>query len=510
MYLKKIMIALLWIVAFTNFTYATAWVNISHKYTQSINKKISTIKFDGYNKGNSKLYIRVYGISNDGKKKVLALYPDYTTSSNANNYWLRAKLLDIHNQKALDKWSKYQINLNALISGLHFRSINKIEWVGNGSTYSKVKNISYSSGTQTSPTPPRNTPPSNTPSTGTPSGNYTPSGSIKTNWGFKGFTKSGESVTVHPGDSIQEIIDGSGYGDTVKFAAGTYYVNLNLKSNIILEGAGVGRTIIKCRDKFQAIASLGKSNIILRNMTIDGSNSGTASSISFYRGVKNLLIENIKSVNSGGTGIDIYGEDGTIPNYNVTIKNVVVINPRNWHGINATNVRGLVIDHATIDGGKNGIDTAFSDRVEISYANVKNAAQSFKAPGGNHIFVHDSVFSYSKYKSTPNGAMEPYGIKFGGNFKHYVYWDMRNVTVSYSGNGIMDASEGNSSFTKLVIQNVKSYGNRQNNIVARGVSNLYSYGSNARVIDESRGNAVVRNSANNSTPEADGVGYKSW
>jgi parallel beta-helix repeat protein len=91
--------------------------------------------------------------------------------------------------------------------------------------------------------------------------------------------RSATSVNVPLGGNIQTAINtvAASGGGTVNLAAGTYLTTatLYLKSNVTLNGSGLGSTIIQIKDTFNVIedASEGLTNVTIQNLTVHGFHS---------------------------------------------------------------------------------------------------------------------------------------------------------------------------------------------------------------------------------------------
>ena len=74
------------------------------------------------------------------------------------------------------------------------------------------------------------------------------------------------TVTVQPGQSIQEAIDAAPAGAVILLSEGEWEENLEITKDLTLKGAGPGKTVIKnpgCRDPVLWIRN-GYNSIMLR------------------------------------------------------------------------------------------------------------------------------------------------------------------------------------------------------------------------------------------------------
>jgi hypothetical protein len=173
-------------------------------------------------------------------------------------------------------------------------------------------------------------------------------------------------ATVEPGGDIQAAINAATAGDTIVLQEGIY-VNqkLNINKNLTIKGAGVGKTIIDNSALIGDPGYAGDYNISINStsvVTLEGftlkankvdgpfngiSHTGSGSiknvkvedvkksGLNLHQ-AKNLLVENVQSVNNGGAGIQITGLADDITLRNITTSGNV------WGGVSINNRYGAV------------------------------------------------------------------------------------------------------------------------------------------------------------------------
>ena len=347
-------------------------------------------------------------------------------------------------------------------------------------------------------------------------------GSAKTNWGFQPFSIPSASATVAAGGNIQAAIDSLPNGGTVNLAAGTYYCDrLEFKPNMVIQGAGVGQTILKHVSGGAHIAytkgadySHNYQNLIIRDLDIDGSNgqSVDGSSIHFTYGCGNLLFENIKLYNVS-SGITVTNGSREWRRGNITFRNLEAYNI-SQHAMEARYVDGLVIENShfhDIGSGDGGyaMDLTRVLRGEISNVLVEDTGYGTKFPSCNYMYVHDTTF-----RRTGHSAIK---LQEGTDPDGDQYLHLENVIVDDSLKGIYHTSDviGEYTFEEVVVKNVSvsnisDYTSPSNKVRIKGANYVYEYGDgiNMTYASEGKFNHLIQHPTG--TPEDDNVGWTSW
>lgn len=377
---------------------------------------------------------------------------------------------------------------------------------------------------------------SSTPTTYT--ANTSTIGSAKTNWGFQPFAVPSKSITVPVGGDIQAAIDSLPNGGTVYLKEGIYTtkaLDFKGKHNIVMEGAGIGKTILKAvtgADKHivfthcNGLASWDKNspcveNIILRNFEIDGENHA-AGGITFAWGVANLLIDNIDVHNIDGSGIIINNNTFKYKGKNITLENLYV-HDNNMHGIGVRFTKGVVVDNYKAHDLKMGVDYSSVLYGEVSNTTVERALWGgMKFPSNDHLYIHDvkikdcHVLGIKMQEGTKYPPLSPQNIQ------------LENVTVENSGPGISWVGIKTKfpiPVTTMIISGIKLINNRESwdNVTNQPITpygpvithirmnikiqDLYEFGDNIGIADT---HPLHYHKYSTGTPEKYGIGWKSW
>jgi hypothetical protein len=122
---------------------------------------------------------------------------------------------------------------------------------------------------------------------------------------------------------IQDAINASVAGDTVQVAAGTYIENINLKSGVIVQGAGANVTTIKAALAGTSVVTAFSSSSSTKfdGFTVTGGNTdrGAGIYVLWYSvlTISNVVITGNQASLAGG-GIEIFESDPVISNATIT------------------------------------------------------------------------------------------------------------------------------------------------------------------------------------------------
>jgi hypothetical protein len=350
-------------------------------------------------------------------------------------------------------------------------------------------------------------------------------GSAKTNWGFQGFTVPNNSVTVNAGENIQAAINKLETlgGGTLHLNAGTHKASaLDLCENLVIEGAGIGKTIFEYYDNDGAnavdddrylIRVRGSEhggtyrNFIMRNLTLSDHYSSFYP-VTFTSGAENILFENMDLIYGGSLKVN----NGK----HVTFKNIDASGGA-FQIFDVVSVDGVIIDNVEQkEATTQGIDLARCNYVEISNLTYDNSSGSvsnaIKWPGADHVYMHDSLL-VSKAGSDNIGIRLDTGSTDITN--RHVH--LENINITGWVRAVYHATSGSTpSHKELVLKNVNISGTTKNpdEVETRGVVNLYKF-SDCSIpdgIDNKAGSITnyYTPDATKNTPASLGVGYTSW
>ena len=333
-----------------------------------------------------------------------------------------------------------------------------------------------------------------------------------TDWGFQPFTVPSDTESLQDGDDIQAAIDSLPNGGTVNLGAGDYSGSrIKLKSNMVLQGAGVGQTTISFNGSSDnpLIQMLEGENVILRGFTANC--TGTAANgIEFIHGPDNILIEDIEVFGANKSNLLVYNVSWNAATQHITIRNVSSYDANLWHGIGLRFVEGAVVCNCnSYNLGGYGLDASSVRYAEVSGCSFHdNGEGGCKFPASDYIYIHDTTVL-----NNPS-----VGIKFdyGVNGTGLMHFHIEDTEVGNSGSGVVDWGDeyGPPTFEEMVligndIHDNVSEGQDYNSVRLRGCNAAHEYGDNIGLTIARAGtiNAIAHQSG---TPETDGIGWVSW
>ena len=149
------------------------------------------------------------------------------------------------------------------------------------------------------------------------------------NVGNKEFTLPRDKCTIA---DLLALLDTIGPdGGIIQMPACTIRVNqrIFLPSNVIFQGAGIGKTVFQAAADFDdtVMQVRSGSNVIIRDLTVDGAESAHLLISAWY--ADNVLMERIEARNSNGSGIHFrYAK-------RITVRYSESHHQKQWHGISS-------------------------------------------------------------------------------------------------------------------------------------------------------------------------------
>lgn len=196
---------------------------------------------------------------------------------------------------------------------------------------------------------------------------------------------SAATVTLNPGDSIQDAIDNANPGDVIELNAGTYNEYIDFVGVDGLTLRGLGNVVLQTEGSTEGIKIESASNLVFENITLDGQSPTVPEATGIdLNSSQNITFRNVNVQNYDKNGIAVNAQYNSsyTPTENVTFENVSVVNA-GWAGIAfytrsttgvEQNINGIVFSGVTrIEGTQYGIQ--FGD-------DESDPAYTVTGPGG--------------------------------------------------------------------------------------------------------------------------------
>lgn len=324
-------------------------------------------------------------------------------------------------------------------------------------------------------------------------------------WGFKGFKVPSHIIVLDSGGSIEDAVKSlrAQGGGTLRLKEGTYFANrVWVPSNVAIEGAGVGKTVIKSNGANEVLRpDIESANIIFRNFTVDASGN-TGNGIDIAHGVDNVLIEDLEIFGAKKSNIIVWNRDNEKHvSENVTVRRVKTHDATLYHGLAMRIVnQAAIVDVESWGNGGYGIDVSTSDFIEIGGSYVHENRYGTKFPQTNHLYMHDT-------RIEDNGEV---GIKMKRMGAGELYYHFENNVIKNSGLGALEwpGVPPILTFAEFSARGNVFSGNQFDHFKLRS-GNVHLFGDSIgpEPIDE---RITLVNHPADVTPASVGVGYTTW
>ena len=219
------------------------------------------------------------------------------------------------------------------------------------------------------------------------------------------------TVTVQPGDSIQEAIELFGWGPdpVVCLAEGTWEENLRIERNLTLRGQGTEQSVIKGSQPGYPVVwieSESTTDVALSGLSVldaqgmDGErdkcadNSGENWTCPYgvkIAGESNVTVRDVTVADNGRFGLAIAGFS------NLTLSGSTMAD-NNLRGISAFGSASVTIADATVEGNGMGIVALESAAVEVDNTTIfKNGGYAVGVAGLSTMKLSESTISDNNY-----------------------------------------------------------------------------------------------------------------
>ena len=243
-----------------------------------------------------------------------------------------------------------------------------------------------------------------------------------------------KTIEITHKDNIQKAIDSlSIEGGKIKLLAGVYniYTEIQLKSNVTIEGAGIDKTFLKLnKGVFHGLVAIANdeniTNLTLKNFSLYANlNKGNAIFLESTKNycINNIVIKNIKV--HGSTHNNIVINSGNHGIYDDILLSEVETFNANDNGIIIGDSKNLKVYNCfSHDNGDKGLEfsTDFAEISNNKFINnhgVNNDGVGIKFLNANHIYMHDNLFEN-------NSA---YAIKMSMSRKAKQYFHFENNII---------------------------------------------------------------------------------
>jgi parallel beta-helix repeat protein len=210
-----------------------------------------------------------------------------------------------------------------------------------------------------------------------------------------GSTASADFVCTGQNDenTIMKAITYLGFtGGTITLLEGIFNINNNIfiASNLVIQGQGIDKTVLRLQNtaapwKIGTKSNAGlihgyqNSNIVIRKLTLDGNRQNQPNDEAYNYGkygfycevCTNVLLDNIRSTNHCGYGIDPHGTQPTTSySDGFTIQNSVIDN-NGWDGVTIDQTLNVLIYNNVIkNNGRHGVNIVTGSKNVLIDSNI--------------------------------------------------------------------------------------------------------------------------------------------
>lgn len=216
-------------------------------------------------------------------------------------------------------------------------------------------------------------------------------------------TREGYYIDLHTGETLPLLMPTAGFDITdvptpqlVTIPSMALTSTLKVPSNTMLQGAGIGKTVLKSAYNGMLITARGSAssrlkNIVIRDLTLMG-NGGSNEYGILIEYADNILIERCELVNIGRRGVG--WEEGTT---RITVRNCVIDGVGQYHCLSCKDDKGersanfAVYSNRLVNAGSYGLDVHAEGPGEICGNVIEGTRHGWKFPDcaiEENVFVH--------------------------------------------------------------------------------------------------------------------------
>ncbi|HDN19742.1 MAG TPA: hypothetical protein ENF46_01435 [Candidatus Acetothermia bacterium] len=234
------------------------------------------------------------------------------------------------------------------------------------------------------------------------------------------------TITVSPGQSIQEAIDEAKEGDVICLSEGTWTENLVIGKSVTLRGAGPVKTVIKSAQEGRPVVWIEGSEIevILEGLTITGAR-GDCGLVA--KGSAQVTLQDSQVSDNEGRGL--YVQDSA----QVTVQNTTISGNGHggfltWIGLYVKDSAQVTVQNTTISGSTSYGIKVTSGQVTLRDVTVSGSDyHGLYVAGSARVMIEDSLIEGNG--TDWRGCKEGDKICSGIFVKDEAYVELTNTTI---------------------------------------------------------------------------------
>lgn len=208
--------------------------------------------------------------------------------------------------------------------------------------------------------------------------------------------------------TIQAAIDAAAAGEVIQISAGSYQEDLTLKADVILQGAGVGQTVI-----FGTIA--GATNVTINDLSVSGSltSGGTGIVVEATSSLNRVAIDGFD------VGVDVSASGATLDALDVTgtsLSGIAISGSNTSTIITNSTLRLNSRDGVTVVGSQN--DLVMLNNLMFANGHASTDGAGVWAGDGHDVEITNSILTSNNTGLYCDACVNDFNIIWGNNLNY--------------------------------------------------------------------------------------------